>query len=68
MSKKYSVKVTATGYMYFNEIADSGDDAVSKVREYVMNGLLEHKDFEFDYEVIESEGKMCESGKKEHSK
>lgn len=56
MSKKYSVKVTATGCMYFNEIADSGDDAISKVREYVMNDLLEHEDFEFDYEIIESEG------------
>lgn len=56
MSKKYSVKVTVTGYMYFNEIADSEDDAISSVREYVMNDPLEHKDFEFDYEIIESEG------------
>ena len=55
MSKNYAVKVTATGYMYFNEIADSGDDAISNVREYVMNALLDHKDFEFDYEIIERE-------------
>lgn len=57
MSNRYSIKVTATGYMLFNENADSGEDAIDKVREYVMNNLLEHTDFEFTYEITETMGK-----------
>jgi hypothetical protein len=57
MSKRYSIKVTATGYMFFNENADSGENAIDNVREYVMSNLLKHTDFEFTYEITESEDK-----------